>query len=58
MLLFVLAGKQKKKDNGSKEMMILPNCFLILLENEKFFELKGRGYRDGIKRKETNRDGV
>ena len=23
------------------------------LENEKFFELKRRGYRDGIKRKET-----
>ena len=23
------------------------------LENEKFFELKSRGYRDGIKRKET-----
>ena len=25
----------------------------ITLENEKFFELKSRGYRDGIKRKET-----
>ena len=24
-----------------------------VLENEKFFELKSRGYRDGIKRKET-----
>ena len=23
------------------------------LENEKFFELKSRGYRDGIKRNET-----
>ena len=28
------------------------NCKL-LLENEKFFELKSGGYRDGIKRKET-----
>ena len=26
---------------------------ILLLENEKFFELKSRGYRDGIKRKET-----
>ena len=26
---------------------------LPILENEKFFELKSRGYRDGIKRKET-----
>ena len=25
----------------------------IILENEKFFELKSGGYRDGIKRKET-----
>ena len=25
----------------------------ILLENEKFFELKNEGYRDGIKRSET-----
>ena len=25
----------------------------FLLENEKFFELKSGGYRDGIKRKET-----
>ena len=25
----------------------------LLLENEKFFELKSKGYRDGIKRKET-----
>ena len=28
-------------------------CILLLLENEKFFELKRGGYRDGIKRKET-----
>ena len=30
------------------------------LENKKIFELKSRGYRDGIKRKETRykRDGV
>ena len=27
------------------------------LENEKFFELKSKEYRDGIKRKETIRDG-
>ena len=26
---------------------------VLLLENEKFFELKSRGYRDGIIRKET-----
>ena len=26
---------------------------IILLENEKFFELKSKEYRDGIKRKET-----
>ena len=26
---------------------------LLILENEKFFELKSREYRDGIKRKET-----
>ena len=26
---------------------------IIILENEKVFELKCRGYRDGIKRKET-----
>ena len=26
---------------------------IAILENEKFFELKSRGYRDGIKRKET-----
>ena len=26
---------------------------LRVLENEKFFELKSREYRDGIKRKET-----
>ena len=25
------------------------------IENEKFFELKSRGYRDGIKRKETRK---
>ena len=25
----------------------------LLLENEKFFELKSKEYRDGIKRKET-----
>ena len=25
----------------------------VLLENEKFFELKSKEYRDGIKRKET-----
>ena len=30
-----------------------PVYYIILLENEKFFELKSRGYRDGIKRKET-----
>ena len=29
-----------------------------LLENEKFFELKSKGYRDGIKRKRQDRDGV
>ena len=27
--------------------------YKTLLENEKFFDLKRRGYRDGIKRKET-----
>ena len=26
---------------------------IIIIENEKFFELKSKGYRDGIKRKET-----
>ena len=26
---------------------------IFVIENEKFFELKRRGYRDGIKRKET-----
>ena len=26
---------------------------IYILENEKFFELKSREYRDGIKRKET-----
>ena len=26
---------------------------LFVLENEKFFELKSKEYRDGIKRKET-----
>ena len=29
------------------------HIIIILLENEKFFELKRGGYRDGIKRKET-----
>ena len=28
------------------------------LENEKFFELKSKGYRDGIKEKRQDRDGV
>ena len=26
---------------------------MCIIENEKFFELKSRGYKDGIKRKET-----
>ena len=35
---------------GDGDISTLTN---ILLENEKFFELKSREYRDGIKRKET-----
>ena len=32
---------------------------ILLLENEKFFELKSKDYRDGIKRKKKqDRDGV
>ena len=39
--------------------LIVPRCVgaskapLVQLENEKFFELKSTGYRDGTKRKET-----
>ena len=34
--------------------IILCTCSTyIVLENEKFFELKSKGYRDGMKRKET-----
>ena len=35
------------------EPFLWPGLVHIILENEKFFELKRRGYRDGIKRKET-----
>ena len=35
-------------------LVILFECVVtIILENEKFFELKSKEYRDGIKRKET-----
>ena len=33
--------------------MIYSLANLGILENEKFFELKNKEYRDGIKRKET-----
>ena len=35
-----------------------PRPSLLLLENEKFFELKSKEYRDGIKRKRQDRGGV
>ena len=28
------------------------------LENKKFFELKNKGYRDGIKERRQDRDGI
>ena len=33
---------------SSKEVV-----YILVLENEKFFELKSKEYRNGIKRKET-----
>ena len=36
---------------NSKHFDYFYRLLLFLLENEKFFELKGKGYRDGIKRK-------
>ena len=33
--------------------LVLRPSLSYLLQNEKCFELKSRGYRDGIKRKET-----
>ena len=47
---------------GTKPPLLLDTWWLYMhacsskggrLENEKFFELKSRGYRDGIKREET-----
>ena len=35
------------------KLLQLSTTLFITLENEKFFELKSKGYRDGIKRKET-----
>ena len=36
-----------------KQIVIHTHIQHIILENEFFFELKSKGYRDGIKRKET-----
>ena len=48
--------------------LLISNCWrnvggcigylLLTLENKKTFELKNWGYRDGIKRKRQDRDGV
>ena len=46
-LLEILVFKNKRK-NYCLVAYIYNN-----IENEKFFELKSGGYRDGIKRKET-----
>ena len=35
-------------------VLVMPT---IIIENEKFFELKSRGYRDGIKKRQ-DKDGV
>ena len=55
--------------NGYKIMCVkckIRNCGMaspgkdiyIILENEKFFELKSKEYRDDIKKKRQDRDGV
>ena len=45
----VFAEQSEANNQGSR---------VYILENEKFFELKSKEYRDGIKEKRQDRDGV
>ena len=52
-VLFTVFEGSKLKNKKKKKQKNWENQLFVILENEKFFELKSGGYRDGIKRKET-----
>ena len=53
LLHYVLSDELSKCYVADTILGIIHILYILLLENEKFFELKSKGYRDGIKRKET-----